>query len=771
MTSLATRRLAAIRAATPQGIRAGGYGWVENLQPSAIERNDVPAPSGERGPLTAFADDSGFIHAPSLAHASTAALLRNAHLGSGTQGQADQPFAIDLSSRRARDAGWLLEAMRQGQPLGAVLGYRLERRLHELGHHRFVAPLRDMAPLSARKLQPSDLPLEVIAANNVIDGSALFEQWQHAPSSVTTGLQQAGASGSDVEAIVREIRDLGDTIDAVTDALTAETAYQLVRGNTARTATTLKAIAAGEAPPPELEVTRTPRSGTALTHRVVLLLSGADGATPGWAPASTSPRASANPTLNAWAARLLGDPTKVRCFVERLADSGSTVAQTHVFPLSALAVTPLDVVYAVNARRGADAAAPPLSPLEERVLYHARRATHGFSADAPLSVQSRPADLAPGELSLFDVIEQAAALRALLAGARAVDLDDLQPPDRASGGTIEISDLDTRTGAAEEAFIAVHDALKALVKSGEAADPSALQAAMLRMHDFGLSGAIPVTADDDALARVALLQQAGALLKESEARKIKSAALRGLSPEPDPRRRRNQLFDRLRAVFGEGMPVTARFRAAPDAAQALRQALEASTRIQGDDPLAVYTWFLRGERVREGLGRFGAPLRAAEILGLRERLDLHVAQLPYDSADRWAGLPPTAGKPIPAGQLSLVVQATDPIDTDQTLSGLWIDDWVEIVPNRSEATAVTFQYNAPDACAPQTVLLAVPPDPAEPWTVATLYRVLVETLDLAKLRAVPLEEIGEIAQYLPATFVAMNAGNDVVSTDLGPLTE
>jgi hypothetical protein len=93
------------------------------------------------------------------------------------------------------------------------------------------------------------------------------------------------------------------------------------------------------------------------------------------------------------------------------------------------------------------------------------------------------------------------------------------------------------------------------------------------------------------------------------------------------------------------------------------------------------------------------------------------------------------------------------------------------VPNRRETTAVTFQYNAPDASAPQTVLLAVPPDPAKPWTAATLYRVLVETLDLAKLRAVPLGAIGEIAQYLPATFVAMNAGNDAVSTDLGPLTK
>jgi hypothetical protein len=56
-----------------------------------------------------------------------------------------------------------------------------------------------------------------------------------------------------------------------------------------------------------------------------------------------------------------------------------------------------------------------------------------------------------------------------------------------------------------------------------------------------------------------------------------------------------------------------------------------------------------------------------------------------------------------------------------------------------QTTAIAFQFNPPDACAPQSVLLAVPPVPDQPWTVASLHRVLVETLDLAKLRAVDAE--------------------------------
>ena len=60
-------------------------------------------------------------------------------------------------------------------------------------------------------------------------------------------------------------------IDGLSDALTAETAYQMARGNTSRIASTLAAIAHGDAPPPELEVARIPRSGIALTHRVLVL--------------------------------------------------------------------------------------------------------------------------------------------------------------------------------------------------------------------------------------------------------------------------------------------------------------------------------------------------------------------------------------------------------------------------------------------------------------------------------------------------------------------
>jgi hypothetical protein len=134
------------------------------------------------------------------------------------------------------------------------------------------------------------------------------------------------------------------------------------------------------------------------------------------------------------------------------------------------------------------------------------------------------------------------------------------------------------------------------------------------------------------------------------------------------------------------------------------------------------------------------------------------------------GLPPEPGKNVQAGKLSLIVHAASTLKVDQPLCGLLVDEWVEVVPSSKETTAIAFQFNPPDACAPQSVLLAVPPVPDQPWTVATLHRVLVETLDLAKLRAVDAEALGEIGHYMPALFFAFNTNDEVVSTDFAQLT-
>jgi hypothetical protein len=410
--------------------------------------------------------------------------------------------------------------------------------------------------------------------------------------------------------------------------------------------------------------------------------------------------------------------------------------------------------------------------IEARIVDVAQRLRLGAAAGAQWRIQhARPTDLASSELTLFDVLEQARTVRRLLGTARSVTPQDLSLPSRIANGALDLAELEARVVDAVTSLVAAHNRLVSLAQAGAGASAQALSASIAALADFGFTFTVPfVPGADDPAARAALIQQAAGLVAECGKRVAQLAALRGESAATDARARAAQLDERLRAVFGASFVALPRFTCDAAAAAELRAALAGSTAAQGGDELAVCTWFARYARVRDPLGRLASCVTGAEVLGTGERLALAVAQLPFDASDRWIGLPPAANKTIPAGKISLVVQANAPVDFAQPLRGLWIDEWTEIVPARDETTAITFQYNPPDACAPQTVLLAVPPVPGDDWTVATLHRVLVETLDLAKLRAVDSDALTDCGQFLPALCFAFNAKDDTVSTDFAPLT-
>src|SRR4029078_4617549 len=99
---------------------------------------------------------------------------------------------------------------------------------------------------------------------------------------------------------------------------------------------------------------------------------------------------------------------------------------------------------------------------------------------------------------------------------------------------------------------------------------------------------------------------------------------------------------------------------------------------------------------------------------------------------RWAGLPPAGGDRPPRGTVSVVVHRPVPVDVAGALAALLVDEWVEVVPDPEETTAITFPLHPPSTAPPQSLLLAAPPIPGQPWTVGILQRVLAETFDLAK---------------------------------------
>ena len=518
----------------------------------------------------------------------------------------------------------------------------------------------------------------------------------------------------------------------------------MARGNTTRTAATLSAVATGAAPAPELEVTRTPRSGLAATHRLLVLMPAQPGAAVGWAGTAASPRAAAEPALDAWLATVLSDPRNARCTVEKMG-AGGAVQDTRRFALADLGLAPLDAVYGVQDSAGA---APPAgasaSELEQAVLVHARTLAGGFGADDVLRLAlERPADLAAGETTFADLLEQARAARAMLSRARGADAEDLNPPERTTADGVDLDELAARAAVAEAALAAAQAALAGQVQRALAADDDALRAALQAAGRFGVLATAPVVPAGNAPATRCPRCWPRPVASPRRCRPASTPAphCARRRARVDPLARRRQLEDRLRAVFDASFVVLPRFACAPAAATGTGLRPRGLHGHPGRRrPRRAHLAPARGTRAR----RHG-PLRKQPArrrgAGHGSQADLAVAQLPFAAGERWIGLAPDAGQAIAPGRLSLVVQRAAGLDPAQPLAGLWIDEWTEVVPATSETTAIAFQLDPPDACAPQCILLAVPPQPDAPWTVSSLYRVLIETLDLARLRALDAESL------------------------------
>src|SRR5262249_9466064 len=213
--------------------------------------------------LVEEADNAGFIHAPSPHHAVVAAVLRNAYV---THFDPDVPekMAVNLSSARVRTALDFLEGVRNGQELGALLGYQFERGLHDrfaiagVALEQFILNFRQKYPLVADKITPAsgDEPVATRETDNVVDGYARVEAafLDASPVGYPYGVDELPAAASPAgQAIRSEVERLAASLDAVADLALAEAVYQVVQGNYDRAGAVLKALSEGAAlPEPEV---------------------------------------------------------------------------------------------------------------------------------------------------------------------------------------------------------------------------------------------------------------------------------------------------------------------------------------------------------------------------------------------------------------------------------------------------------------------------------------------------------------------------------------
>jgi hypothetical protein len=809
-TGLAARRLDHMRRreGRARGLYVGAYGYVEDLvpkpAPTPVSPRELPELLRESG-VTEQADNGGFVHAPSLAHAATAAVLRNGYL-THAEPAARDVMSVNLGSRRVRVALELIEGVRAGQSLGALLGYQLERGLHE-GHpgvelDTFIYGLRARFPLVSRRLTdvPEDAAAEVIEARNVVDGEDFLEYVRANPSypyDLAALLPPAGTE--EAAAVQEEVDRLEDALDAVADLMLAESVHQVLQSNMDRARGVFGAIGDGEAPPLP-DVAQTPRSGRALTQRVALHLPPPG---PGWL-ATPGPRAAANRRLDTWLVRQLPPPGAIGFEVRAPAATPQivTLAQSGLDALDLILMTAdrlgdgsteierwlvdrwrsdndvgdeIVVRYAGSPAEGeiifdwtAATGATPLARLLPQLRALRRLVTMGRSLDAQdyrLSDESRKADPANPKGYLTDAAREPVNLPGLVTAAR----DDLRQAADA---------LEAELGALGTAYDALRADAASFVPADWLAPLATLRGLLRRLVQFGAAEALPRSAAGVSVGAALELVEQGRATLVSIRRRLDAAdtALAPLPPEPpreDPGEEARRLAGRLdlrienlrgaaRATLGAGFPLQPLF--AFDAEARTEIDARLSTPIEAD-PLALEAWLQSLARVRPRMADV-ALASAAALWTTGAEPKLVPVQLPRRSGDPWIG---KAWSAPPADREVMSVMTLDPPDSlAGELEGLLLDEWTETVPGLRETTGVAFHFDRPGAEAPHALLLAVPPKPDGTWNWSELLGVVVDTFARARLRAIEPDQIAASPLFpvLPAILTPFSSGGLLAETFL-----
>ena len=437
-------------AAPRQGIYLGAFGWLENVIPDkkkilTPKTLDDELKKDFKKTYVSDSENAGYIHAPSVNQAVTAAVLRNAFLTNGKADNNDE-FAVNLSSDRIRLALSVIEGIQNGQSLAALLGYKFERVLHDRddlvnkGIDAFIYSLRKRFPLNANRIvdtkvendpsvDPNTIPITAIEARNVVHGKNLIDHVKKQTGSKKNypfgfPSDELPTADNDIAtAITDAVKFIMNIEDAIADLGMAESVHQVCLGNYDRAAGVLESYSNGSYPQTP-DVIRTPRTGPTLTHRVGVQID----FVPAVVYSASNPRGSAEPSLDNWLTTMLPPMASMVCafvYVDRTDDT----AKDDTVTLAQLGLSPIDTLYLLNTNGQA-----ALTELDEKVLHFIyQNKTPRLDTDVKLEYTKRPADTT--KYSVFEIMSLVKSLRALILESANLKPTDVSMPRETNANT------------------------------------------------------------------------------------------------------------------------------------------------------------------------------------------------------------------------------------------------------------------------------------------------------------------------------------------------
>ena len=814
-----------------KGIYLGAYGYVEEVRPAQNQRisNDaVPTklrPTNNNDIFTyPTGKNGGFVHAPSINHASAAAVLRAGYLSHVNTTNPDM-LAVNLSSERVRRAMFILDGLRNGQMLEALLGYQFERALHDKAAslNKFILDFRIAFPIEQKELpqQGTGVATESLPPYNVVNGLKLSEFGDIKASSIKFIVVP---SAGDLTIFNEEKERLKDSLDAVKDLLMAENFYQLVLGNFDRVAAVNLAQKDAHYPP-EMQVVQTPRGAQlAFTNRVTLHFEDTPmSVNPLQAFAiPMTPRALMEPSLNKWLYDVLGDPSVFRCeigIVKTAKDVNGVEIQTfdNIQEVSLIesGLQPIDFVYTVGNELDTIGA----SEIEAR-LAHIYRIRNGLDDTQTVRIFFNKPD---GSSKIGQLLPLARRLRALIAESRPLNARDFSASsrqddlliDKTSPKGFDVNDLQIRVETAHDALQNLKNGLdimaisvqidadilttlkqafdrfqankidfdtEGVATSFAVSNTYLLRSVLEKISLFGITHAFPRSSTGiSETDKIDVLKQAYEIFKTlNEVLKRYTVLFATLNPAMTIEKQVDIWTQLAKIIFGEIFNPLPKFTyqnfADITAAEADRSQLltYGSTQAGISETVLVDEWLESVARVRPKLHKWEVIRTLSDTLG---NTPMQTIQVPYRAKDSWLAVEfpekdpqqPTKPFQLLRDTVSIVAHGAAAFLTPTRQNGIMLDDWTEEIPTTEETTGVAFHYNQPNAMPPQALLLCVTPDITGSWNWDDLMNIINDTFDRAKRRAVEpthLENRYEWVTLLPALVSEFTTTGTNITLDL-----
>jgi hypothetical protein len=648
----------------------------------------------------------------------------------------------------------------------------MERELREANLAQYTLALREHYPIQQLHYEDNNQqPLAPTSPSSVIDGLGVVERLRELETAGQPPTSAFGYINSvDRAAVAAVLHDVAQDMDALADLSLAEGTYQMVLGNYSRSNAMLTALAKG-APLPEPEIIKTPRTGQSLTHRVGLTLPTVNTAveSPQWA-SSFTPRALAEPALNAKIGALLPTPSDVYCQVEYQRKDSSNVLTTEVVQLTLLSLDlePIDLLYGFP-----ESIEDTHSELAKRFKQVAYSDAAQFSNDAFYDF-TVDFEAAVGTYTIADIAPLMAQLKLLCANSRYLRARDLVHP---TADTTNLELTGVSANSLQELASRANNLRNGLEQAANSLLPNAAANAIWPLADYGINEAAVATPVAATLGGSVVYTDTIERIKQLAGDRVEQydqlVAPVFTDPTLDTAAKVEIYQKAVSHLLGKSFLLLPQI-SVLNAAELTNAYSAKSSILPANEPLVIERWTAGAARVRRQVNRLEnvSFLQSLFLDETTASLSWEPIQLPYRPSDHWVGveLPNDYYQNhfqdtnlVSLDKLSLVMNwHTTP--SNLPFVGLLVDEWTETIPAKEETAGLAFHYDQPNSKAPQSILLAVHPEDSSAstaWQWEQLVNTLDTTLELSKMRAVEPDHLQTVTMDDTTYYTPGNTASDV----------